>query len=135
MVKVYFGKKGTGKTVKMIESADELAVNGTKTVIFIDSGKELMYRLNHKIRFININEFPLKGSKMLEGYIYGILSCNYDIGSVFIDRFSKITGEDPDQFEEFFNAIEHLSETADVDFYISISGDEKEIPEYLKKYI
>lgn len=135
MVKVFFGKKGTGKTVKMIESANELATNSAKTVIFIDGGKELMCRLDHRIRFININEFPIKGSKMLEGYIYGILSCNYDIGSVFIDRFAQITGEGPEKLEGFFNTIESLSKTADVDFYISISGDENETPEYLKKYI
>jgi hypothetical protein len=70
---------------------------------------------------------------MLLGFICGIISEDYDIETVFIDGLAQIVSTA--SYQNFFKFLESISEKYNVQFFISINGDEKSIPDYLKEYI
>ena len=54
MIKVFYGKKGMGKTKNMLENALSVANESRGNVVYIDDSNELLSKLSHKIRFINV---------------------------------------------------------------------------------
>ncbi len=135
MVKVVFGKKGMGKTKYLIEEANIQALESTGDIVFIDSSDQLMYDLKHKIRFINVSEFPLVGSNGFIGFLCGIISENYDINAIFIDGLTRIIKQEAEEMENFFKEINQLSEKHGIKFYISVSGDSENIPDFIKEFV
>jgi hypothetical protein len=134
MVKIVFGKKGMGKTKILIEEANKQAVESKGDIVFVDDSSQLMYDLNHKVRFINVSEFPIKGAEGFFGFICGIISEDYDIDAIFIDGLTYIIKEKVETLEEFFEKLKQISEKCKVNFYMSINGDTEVVPEFLKEY-
>ena len=135
MVKVYYGKKGTGKTKHMLESANGLVLTSKGNVIYIDDSDELRLKLDHSIRFVNILDYPVKGADSFLGFICGVASQNYDIETIFIDGLTYIVEQSAEELSRFFKGVDDLSERHNVDFYMSINGDEDKMPEFIKKYL
>ena len=54
MVKLLIGHKGTGKTKRMIELANDQIENSKGSVIFINKNSRLMYDLKYRIRVIYV---------------------------------------------------------------------------------
>ena len=46
--------------------------------------------INHKARFVDASEYHIKTPEMFLGFLCGMLSSNYDIGTIFIDAFLKL---------------------------------------------
>ena len=69
------------------------------------------------------------------GFICGILSTNFDVGTVFIDAFLKLCHADLDKTEPVVNVLAELSKKNDVNFVLSLSADPEDIPDYLKQYL
>ena len=63
MINLIIGKKGTGKTKRMIKLAQDALHQATGQVVFIDDDKRCMSELNYKIRFINTTELFLQPFK------------------------------------------------------------------------
>ncbi len=135
MVKVYYGKKGTGKTKHMLDSANGLVSTSKGNVIYIDDSDELKLKLDHSIRFVNILDYPVKGAESFLGFLCGVASQNYDIETIFVDGLTYIVEQSADELSRFFTAIDELAEKHKVDFYMSINGDEDNTPEFIKKYL
>ena len=135
MFRVICGKKGTGKTKIMLDTANEIVKYDKGVVVFIDPTESHMYNLDKRIRYVNLKEFSVKGFKSLLAFIQGAISQNYDIDVVFIDALFKINSENVDENEEFFTTIEQISTRYDIDFYISVSADRLKCPAYLEKYV
>ena len=134
MIKVYYGKKGTGKTKHMLDSANGLVRETKGDVIYIDDSNELVMKLSHKIRFVNVLDYPVKGADAFLGFLCGIASQNYDIETIFIDGLTYIVEQTAEELSKFFNGVEKLSKEHNVDFYMSINGDENNPPEFITKY-
>ena len=135
MIKVFYGKKGTGKTKHMLESANALAKESNGTVVYIDDSNEQMMKLSHKIRFINILDYPVSGVEPFLGFLCGVASQNYDIETVFIDGLTYIVHENPESLKTFFDGLEKISAEHNAHFYISINGDENNIPDFIAPYV
>ena len=135
MVKVYYGKKGTGKTKHMLDSANGLVAESKGNVIYIDDSDELKLKLGHKIRFVNILDYPVQGAEAFLGFICGIASQNYDIETIFIDGLTYIVDQSAEELSKFFEGVDKLSKEHSVDFYMSINGDENNVPEFITKYL
>lgn len=135
MVKVFYGSKGMGKTKVLVETANNLAASCSGDIVFIDYSNELMYNLKHKIRFINVSEFPIMSSSSFLGFICGIVAEDYDIDSIFIDGITYILKENDESLASFFSGIQKVVEKHKIKFYISMNGDPKTVPEYVKEYI
>jgi hypothetical protein len=134
MIKVLYGNKGLGKTKILVDTVNELAKQSSGDIVFIDDSNELMYGLDHKIRFINVTEFPVEGSSGFIGFISGIISEDYDIDSIFIDRLTYIVKQQASELDKFFAGLKNLSEKYNINFYLSVNGDSETIPEFLKEF-
>ena len=135
MIKVFYGRKGTGKTKQMLENANTIVNSSDGTVVYIDDSSELSVKLSYKIRFVNVHDYPVFGSEALLGFLCGITSQNYDIETIFIDGLTYIIHQNPESLKEFFDGLDKISTAMNVNFYISINGDEAAIPEFIQKYI
>jgi hypothetical protein len=134
MIKVIYGEKGMGKTKILIDTANKIALKAKGDVVFIDDSTQLMYDLNHKVRFVNVSEFPPIGTEGFFGFICGILSQNYDIEGIFIDGLNYITKKKAADMEVLFKNLQVIAEKVNIDFYITINGVNEELPEFLKQY-
>lgn len=134
MIKVLFGEKGTGKTKMLIDTANKISAESVGDVVFIDDSSQLMYDINHKIRFINVTEYPVKGQACFLSFISGIIAEDYDIDTIIIDRLTHITKQKPEELKEFLDGIKTLGENKNINFVITVTGNASAIPEFFREY-
>ena len=135
MIKVMYGKKGSGKTKFLVDNANDLSRDSAGLIVFLDESDDLIRKLHYRIRFINVAEYAIKSTEAFFGFISGVVSVNYDLQHVFVDGLTYITNDQMTNMESFFANLEELSEKYHIDFTISANGDEAAIPEFLTKYI
>ena len=135
MISVIYGKKGTGKTKKILDLANEAVKVSTGELVFIDDDNSYMYDLRHEIRFVNATEYDVADPATFMGFLCGILAGNYDMKQLFIDGFLRIVKTDMAELESFFNKLEDIAHRHGVDVVLAASAKDDEIPEFLKKYI
>ena len=85
MVTLLIGKKGTGKTKKLISLANEAVAASTGNVVVIEKGSKLTYDVTHKARLIDTEQYLISGYDMLFGFISGICAGNYDVTDILVD--------------------------------------------------
>ena len=73
MIKIIYGKKGAGKTKKIIESANIASETCKGNVAFLFNSKRYICDLKHQIRFIDTNEYGVKGAYLFLGFISGLI--------------------------------------------------------------
>ncbi len=134
MIQVIHGKKGTGKTKRILDMANDAVKLHKGDIIFVDDDNRYMYDLRHEVRFVNGSEYGCDSPEMFLGFLCGMMSQNFDINVIFVDAFLKLVKADPADTEMFFERLSALSETHRVDIVISCSVDDTVAPEFLKKY-
>ena len=102
VIKIIFGKKGSGKTKRILDMANESIINAKGHVMFIDNNKDYTLSLKPQIRFIDASEYSVKGAEPFYGFIAGILAGNYDIDVIYIDSFLKMIQADEQGLIDFF---------------------------------
>jgi energy-coupling factor transporter ATP-binding protein EcfA2 len=135
MIKVLYGGKGTGKSRTLVNTANALCKDRSGDIFFIDDSDDLIYRLDREIRFINLSEFPINEEKNLLGFICGIISENYDIDNIFVDGITRLLTGGNDALVEFLSNIKVISEKFNINFYIALHGDSKDVPEFIREYM
>ena len=135
MIQVIAGKKGSGKTKRLIDMTNNTAKTSSHDVVFIDDDNRYMFDLRHQIRFINAGEFLLTNDHMFIGFLCGVMSQNFDVGLISIDAFKKLIKIEVNASSWFFERLESLSEKNHVDFLISISEDPDDLPDFIQKYV
>ncbi len=91
-----------------------------------------MYELNNRIRLINVTDFPVSNCDEFLGFICGIVSQDHDLQEMYLDSFITIAGLREDQLQHAIEKLDIISEKYNVKFYLSISKDEKDLPECAK---
>ena len=128
MVKLLIGHKGSGKTKKMIELANEKIETSNGSVIFINKNHRLMYDLDHRIRVICTEDFEhITNSDEYIGFIYGIISSDHDIETMFIDSILKHADVTLGDLPEFIDRIKKISKNYDIEFVVSLSAAKEEM--------
>jgi hypothetical protein len=94
-----------------------------------------MFDVDHKVRFINAEDYHIHNADMFIGFLCGMLSSNFDIGTVFIDAFLNLCHTDLQNTVEVVNTLAELGTKHDVDFVLSLSADPDELPEHLRQYL
>ena len=87
MIQIIAGKKGSGKTKRIIDMTNTAVKEAKHDVVFIDDDNRYMFDINHKVRFINAGEYGVKSAEMFLGFLCGMLAQNFDVGLIFIDAF------------------------------------------------
>ena len=134
MIQVIAGRKGSGKTKRLIDLTNTTAREAAHDVIFLDDDNRYMFDVDHKVRFINAEDYHIHSAEMFIGFLCGIISSNFDVGTVFIDAFLKLCHTELDKTEPIVNTLVELGAKHQVDFVLSLSADPEELPEFLKKY-
>lgn len=131
MVNLITGEKGTGKSKKLMELATKAEENSKGLVVVVEEGKSFKFDFSHKIRLIDSNEYNLKGYDMLYGFLSGISAGNYDVTDILVDNTLTICNDDINKLENFVKALNKLSESADINFTLSVSKNIKNLPQSL----
>lgn len=129
MVTLLIGKKGSGKTKKLIELANQAVKESQGNVVVIEKGKKLTYDLTYEARLVDVEAYSVKGYDMLFGFISGICAGNYDVTDIFVDSTFKICKEGVDGLDAFANNLKELNKEAKTNITLLISADKSEIPE------
>lgn len=136
MVQILAGEKGEGKTKILIDLANESVSTSDGDVIYIDDDKRHIYDLNHKIRFVEVSEFPLANYRELIGFIYGIFSQNSDITKVFVDGIFKIVQSlGYEDLIKLVTRLDSMSKAYNVDFVLAGNVDPADLPKEVEQYI
>ncbi len=134
MIQVIHGKKGSGKTKRILDQANEAIKEHKGDVIFIDDDNRYMYDLRHEVRFVNAGEYGSDSPEMFFGFLCGMLAQNFDISVIFIDAFLKLVKTTVENTENFFARLENLAAKHNVQFVLSVNCDDAVAPEFIKKY-
>ncbi|RBP70056.1 thymidine kinase [Alkalibaculum bacchi] len=134
MVRIISGPKGSGKTKKIIDFANEKIKETTGEIVFINDREKYREKINKSIRYVSTNDFYIYTPAVLFGFLNGLIAGNYDIDTIFVDNLVRIAKiEELDDLEELFKGIDLLSEKYDVTFIVSVTSDEP-LPEEYRAY-
>ncbi len=135
MITLILGKKGSGKTKRLVTMCEEATVASKGNVVFIEKGETLTFNLNHQTRLAVAEEYGVANFDALYGFIAGMFAGNYDITDVFVDQTLKIGGGDMDAFGAFIEKLAALGEKVEAKMVLSVSADKEEIPEKVHSYV
>ncbi len=132
MVSIIVGKKGSGKTKKLINLANDSVENSSGNVVVIEKGTKLTYDITHKARLIDTNQYAISGYEAFFGFLSGLCAGNYDMTDVFVDSTLKIGGQDLNVLADFIAKINVLAAKTETKFTFLVSADADELPDSLE---
>ena len=130
MITLILGKKGSGKTKRLIDMCNKATAESKGNVVFIEKDSTLTYDISHAARLVVADEYGIKGFEAFYGFIAGMCAGNYDITDIFVDSTLKIGGRDMEAFADFIEMLSKLQ----TNMVLSISADKSEIAERIAEY-
>ena len=128
MVKLLIGHKGSGKTKRMIELANNSVQTAKGSIIFINKNSRLIYDLDYKIRVICMEDFPhVTNEDEYIGFLFGIMSSDNDIETIFLDGIMSHRDFALDILPSFIEKIKIISKESGIDFVLSVSAELEEM--------
>lgn len=76
MITLILGKKGSGKTKRLIDMCNSAVAASNGNVVFIEKDNNLTYDISHKARLAVAEEYAVKGYDALYGFIAGMCAGN-----------------------------------------------------------
>ena len=129
MVYLVTGPRGSGKTQQMIDLANEKVKTSNGNVVFIKKSHKDTYTVDFNIRVIRMADYPdVLTLEEFVGFLYGMAAGNHDIEAVFIDSVLKQANITLESLAAFLHKLNKISTEKNIDFYLSISADKKDIP-------
>lgn len=135
MVELIVGEKGKGKTKILLDKVNTEVTKISGNIVYIDRSSKHMYELNNKVRLIDVSEYLIDNSSEFLGFVTGVISQDNDLQQMYFDGFLPISKIELSELPVFVDKLETVSKKFGVDFIISVSRDESEIPESLKSKI
>ncbi len=135
MVQLIVGRKGKGKTKQLLDKVNTEVKSVAGNVVYLDKSTKHMFELNNKIRLINVADYMIDNSDEFVGFICGIISQDHDLQQMYFDSFLNISCLEGQNIEPVIDKLEAVSRKFGVDFVLSVSLDEHELPESLKSKI
>ena len=135
MVQLIVGKKGKGKTKQLLDKVNSEIKEISGNIAYLDKSKKHMFELNNKVRLINVSDYMVTNSDEFLGFICGIISQDHDLQQMYFDSFLKIACLEGKEIGPVVEKLEKIGESFGIDFILSISLDETELPDDLKSKI
>lgn len=128
MVKLLIGHKGSGKTGQMVQLANDSIETSNGNIVFINKNHRLMYELKHNIRVICMEDYEdITNIDEYIGFIYGIISSDHDIETIFIDSIMKHADVSLGDLPEFIDRLKSMSDHYELSFVVSVSAEKEEM--------
>ncbi|MBO5019944.1 MAG: hypothetical protein J6D52_04690 [Clostridia bacterium] len=128
MIKIIIGKKGSGKTKKLVDLVNEATAKSLGNVVCIEKGDTLTFSVTHKARLIDADAFGISGYGEYYGMVCGIKAGNHDVTHIFGDATLRIGTRNYDELVAF---LERVAKIDDVEFLFTVSADREELPKKL----
>jgi hypothetical protein len=135
MVQLIVGKKGKGKTKCLLDKVNSEVKSVSGNVVYLDKSTQHMFELNNKIRLICVPDYSVDNADQFVGFVSGILSQDHDLQQMYFDSFLDIAHLRDADITPAVKKLQQLSEQFKVDFVLSVSADESELPEAAKSLI
>ena len=130
MIRIVYGAKGSGKTAKLINEANEMVEKSAGSIVFLTYTDRYKFDLSYKIRLINVENFGVGTEEELAGFIKGILASNSDIDMLYVDGAHRVTGKKVEDMQLFYDDIAKAGKNSAVEIVLSASTDV--LPAFLK---
>ena len=124
MIKLIIGKKGSGKTKKLIDVVNEAAKTTGGNVVCVEQGDALRFSVSTQVRLVDTESYGISGYDEYYAMLCGIAASNYDITHIFGDATKKIGGG-LEGIEDFFK---RLSANKEIEYVFTVSCDEADLP-------
>ena len=135
MIQIIYGPKGSGKTKRIINMANETVVKDhLGDMVYITDSSRYMHEIKYQMRFVNSNDINIKSEDAFIGFVQGMQEANYDMRIFFIDGVARIIGKHVDELKSFFERLETISLRTEATFILTVSAGYDELPEYIKQY-
>ncbi len=135
MIQIIAGEKGKGKTKVLIEKANSAVRLAKGSIVYLDKSNKHMYELSNRIRLINVKDYCIENYSEFIGFICGLLSQDHDLEAIYVDSFLKIAYSEGPNISLILEKLEHISNEFNIDFIISVSLNESDLPEPVKNKI
>ncbi|MBD5445080.1 MAG: twitching motility protein PilT [Lachnospiraceae bacterium] len=135
MVQLIVGREGKGKTKQLLDKVNTEVKTIAGNVVYLDKSTKHMFELNNKIRLINVADYMINNSDEFVGFISGIISQDHDLQQMYFDSFLKIACLEVQNIGAVVDKLEAISKNFSVDFILSVSVDENELPENVKSKV
>lgn len=135
MVIMIAGTKGKGKTKHLLDKVNAEIKEANGNIVFIDDSMQHMHELSNKVRLINVKDYPITNCDEFIGFLCGIISQDNDLEQIYLDHFLNITHLEDEQIASAIEKIVKMSVKFRVDFVISISKSEADLPESIRQYV
>ena len=132
MVQLIIGDKGKGKTKQLLDKVNLSIKSANGNIVYLDKSSKHMYDLNNKVRLIDVSEYHLGNCDEFVGFVCGIISQDHDIEEIYFDGFRVIAKLDWQDISATISRMETISNNFNINFVISVSATEEEIPDTLK---
>ncbi len=135
MVQLIVGSKGDGKTKHLLDRVNSQIKTASGNIVYLDKSAKHMHELDSKVRLINVKDYPLKNCDEFIGFICGIVSQDYDLEQMYLDSFLKIAHLEDADLTDALTQLNEISQQFKVNFCISISVEEEDLPEFAKEQV
>ena len=135
MVQLIVGSKGDGKTKHLLDRVNSQIKTASGNIVYLDKNTKHMHELDNKVRLINVADYPLKNCDEFIGFICGIISQDYDLEQMYLDSFLKIAHLEGEDLTDALTQLNAISEQFKIDFCLSISAEENQLPEFAKEQV
>lgn len=135
MIQIIAGEKGKGKTKHLLEKVNEAVKNANGSIVYLDKSSKHMYELSNKVRLINVSDFPISNCDEFLGFLSGIISQDNDLEEMYLDSFLTISAIKDDEISHAIEKLDIISSTFNVNFVLSVSKNEADLPECAKAKI
>ena len=135
MVQLIVGKKGKGKTKQLLDKVNSEIKEIPGSIVYLDKNAKHMYELNNKVRLVDVSQFMLESTSEFLGFVCGVVSQDHDLQQIYFDSFLTIASLEGKDITPVIEKLDKLSARFEVDFILSISLDEAELPEGLKEKV
>ncbi len=135
MVQLIVGNKGKGKTKQLLDKVNGEIKQISGNIVYLDKSTKHMYELNNKVRLIDVSQFQFENSSEFIGFVCGVISQDHDLQQMYFDSFLKIACLEGQDITATVGKLEKLSSQFDVNFVLSVSMDESELPAGMKEKV
>ena len=132
MINLVYGAKGSGKTERIIDNANECAKKSKGCVIYMTDNGDHSTALSSSIRFIDTTRYDLRDECCFLSFVRGLLAGNYDITDIFMDGPAKFMQLPVDGLEYTLSQLDIMSADFGVNFTLTVSAEE--VPQFMRKY-
>ena len=135
MVQLIVGKKGKGKTKQLLDKVNSEVKDISGSIVYLDKSTKHMYELNNKVRLIDVSRYMIENADEFLGFVCSIISQDHDLEQMYFDSFLKIAVLEGKDISAVIEKLDKMSDFFQVDFILSVSMDESELPEAVKDKI